>query len=64
MANKDIITEEEFSEQMSRRTSKSPQKDSPGDSGTNANAEVNMGIEYQPTTSRKRKKDIPAFDKG
>lgn len=61
MKYKDMISEEDFNAQMARRSSKSPQKDSPGDSGTNANAEVNYGVEYQPTKS-KRKKDIPAFD--
>ncbi len=62
MKYKDMISEEDFfNAQIARRSSKSPQKDSPGDSAANANAEVSYGIEYQPA-KRKRKKDIPAFD--
>jgi len=61
MKYKDMISEEDFNEQIARRSSKSPQKDSPGDSAANANTEVNLGVEYQPAKP-KRKKDIPAFD--
>ena len=62
MKYKDMISEEDFTRATERRTSKSPQNDSPGDSGANANEEVNFGVEYQPSKS-KRKKDVPAFDK-
>ncbi|AZZ35569.1 hypothetical protein CIK05_01720 [Bdellovibrio sp. qaytius] len=62
MKNKDIITEEDFNAQVARRGSKSPQRDSPGDSAADRNLEINMGLEYQPRKS-KRKKDPPAFDK-
>lgn len=64
MKPKDIITEEDFTRRAERRNSKHPQRDSPGDTGADRAAEVEMGINYEPTkTVRKRKKDIPAFDK-
>lgn len=62
MKPKDLITEEDFTRQTTRRSSKSPQRDSPGDTATDQNAEVEMGINYEPSKP-KRKKDIPAFDK-
>lgn len=65
MKPKDLITEEDFTRQAIRNSSKSPQRDSPGDTATDRNAEVEMGINYQPEESERRssKKDIPAFDK-
>ncbi|MES2802622.1 MAG: hypothetical protein V4654_09040 [Bdellovibrionota bacterium] len=62
MKNKDIITEEDFNAQAARRSQKSPQRDSPGDTATDQSSEIEMGINYQPTKP-KRKKDVPAFDK-
>lgn len=64
MRPKDLITEEDFTRQITQRSSRSPQRDSPGDTATDRNIEVEMGINYEPSKSeRKRKKDIPAFDK-
>lgn len=63
MKPKDLITEEDFTRQAIKSSSKSPQRDSPGDTATDQNAEVEMGINYEPEKSgRKKKKDIPAFD--
>jgi hypothetical protein len=64
MNPKDIITEEDFNAQVARRGLKSPQKDSPGDTATDMNEEVNMGVDYEPTKDVRRKKDVPAFDQG
>lgn len=67
MKPKDLMTEEDFTRQAIKKSSKSPQRDSPGDSAIDRTAEVEMGINYEPEEpekeSRKRKKDIPAFDR-
>ena len=64
MKPKDLITEEDFTRKIAGHVPKSPQRDSPGDSATDQELEVEMGISYEPEEPvRKRKKDIPAFDK-
>ena len=69
MKNKDIITEKDFNAQVARRSSKSPQKDSPGDSGSDMNAEVDMGLGFESEHDEAFEEapeiedDIPAFDK-
>ncbi len=64
MKPKDLITEEDFTKKVSGHIPKSPQRDSPGDTAADENVEVEMGINYVPEDeNRKRKKDIPAFDK-
>lgn len=62
---KDIITEEDFTRKTAGRIPKSPQRDSPGDTATDQELEVEMGINYEPDEQprKSRKKDIPAFDK-
>ena len=65
MAPKDFISEEEFNAHIARKSPKSPQKDSPGDSAVNSAHEIEMGIYFEPEKPRRRrKKDIPAFDRG
>ena len=65
MKPKDLITEEDFTRRTAGHIPKSPQRDSPGDTATDQNFEVELGINYEPEedTPKKRKKDIPAFDK-
>ena len=64
MKSRDFITEEDFNSRIARRHSKSPQKDSPGDSATDSAVEVDMGINFEPEKPRRKKRDIPAFDRG
>lgn len=63
MKYKDMISEEDFNRQAARRSRKSPQTDSPGDTASDQNAEIEIGLNYEPSKS-KRKKDVPAFDRG
>ncbi len=66
--NKDLISEEEYNKNMTGRST-SPQKDSPGDSESDAQAEFLMGFNYdaetatgtkaQPKKGRRQFDDLP-----
>lgn len=47
MKNRDLISEEEYNKQMIGRST-NPQKDSPGDSEADTQAEFNMGFNFTP----------------
>jgi len=64
MKYKDLISEEDFNASVARKKMKSPQKDSPGDSGSDMNAEVDMGLGFESEESPEIEDDVPAFDKG
>ncbi len=63
--DKDLISEEEYNRQMLGRPT-SPQKDSPGDSEADTQAEFMMGFNYEPETAAGTKaaprKDRRQFD--
>lgn len=63
--NKDLISEEEYNRSMTGRST-SPQKDSPGDSEADTQAEFQMGFNYAPENSLGAKavqrKDRRQFD--
>lgn len=46
--NKDIISEEEYTRQMIKSASTSPEEDSPGDSESDTETEFEMGLDYEP----------------
>lgn len=61
---KDIITEEEFNRMVKFSPSSSPRQDSPGDSESDALAEIEMGFDFGDGElyPREDEEDIAAFD--
>ena len=48
--NRDLISEDDYTRQMASRST-NPQKDSPGDSGVDQQAEFMMGMNFAPEES-------------
>jgi hypothetical protein len=63
--SKDIISEQEFNQQIAKRHSMvSPENDSPGDSEFDAGDEFDMGIEFTPESALfDEDDDVAIFDK-
>ena len=61
---KDIISEQEFNQQVARRKSMSlPENDSPGDSEFDAGEEFDIGVEFTPESSLlSEDKNMAVFD--
>jgi hypothetical protein len=60
---KDFISEEEFN-RRARSVSRSPQRDSPGDSDRDLQAEIEMGFDFEPDEDDEQlEADEPEFDK-